>query len=72
VLSQVYGKKPERRVWFSYPLMHASFVNREGNEVAHLCASKAIELAPILFWLDCFPNWLMEATSRDCNFTLNQ
>ena len=49
-----------------------SFVNKEGNEVAHLCASKAIELAPVLFWLDCFPNWLMEATSRDCNFTLNQ
>ena len=49
-----------------------SFVNREGNEVAHLCASKAVELAPILFWLDCFPNWLLEATRRDCNITLNQ
>jgi hypothetical protein len=49
-----------------------SFVNREGNEVAHLCASKAIGLAPILFWLDYFSNWLMEAASRDCNVTLNQ
>jgi hypothetical protein len=49
-----------------------SFVNKEGNEVAHLCASKAIELAPVLFWLDCFPNWLIEAASKDYNFTLNQ
>jgi predicted transcriptional regulator YheO len=49
-----------------------SFVNREGNEVAHLCVSKAIELAPVLFWLNCFPNWLMKAARSDCNFTLNQ
>jgi hypothetical protein len=26
-----------------------SFVNREGNKVGHLCASKTVELAPVLF-----------------------
>jgi hypothetical protein len=30
-----------------------SFINREGNEVGHLCASKVVELARALFWLDC-------------------
>jgi hypothetical protein len=40
----------------SKPAPDVSFVNREGNEVAHLCASKTVELAPVLFWLDCFSN----------------
>lgn len=31
-----------------------------GGHGGELCASKAIELAPVLFWLDCFPSWLTE------------
>jgi hypothetical protein len=47
----------ERSVFFRS--FGVSFVNREGNELAHLCASKAVELAPVLFWLDCFSNCLL-------------
>ena len=52
------------RVFHSFDI---SFVNREGNEVAHLCASKASASFPLLSWSGCFPNWLMEAVSKDCN-----
>lgn len=31
-----------------------SFVNREGNEVAQLCASKVLESVPSLSWLAVF------------------
>ena len=52
------------RVFRSFDI---SFVNREGNEVAHLCASKASASFPLLSWSGCFPNWLMEAVSKYCN-----
>ena len=52
------------RVFHSFDI---SFVNREGNEVAHLCASKASASCPLLSRSGCFPNWLMEAVSKDCN-----
>ena len=52
------------RVFHSFDI---SFVNREGNEVAHLCASKASASFPLLSWSGRFPNWLMEAVSKDCN-----
>jgi hypothetical protein len=70
VIAGLWQEIKERSM--NFRSFQVSFVNREGNEVAHLCASKAIELAPVLFWLDCFPSWLMEAASRDCNVTLNQ
>jgi hypothetical protein len=59
---QVCGKKLERSVVFTS--FDVSFVNTEANKVAHLCASKAVELTHVLFWLDCFSNWLLEAASR--------
>ncbi|RLM75407.1 hypothetical protein C2845_PM15G04630 [Panicum miliaceum] len=52
------------RVFGSYQI---SFVKREGNAVAHLCASKASASSPLLSWSGCFPIWLMEAASKDCN-----
>ena len=56
--------RERRRVFHSFDI---SFVNREGNEVAHLCASKGSASFPLLSWSGCFPNWLMEAVSKYCN-----
>lgn len=44
---QVCGKKLERSVVFTS--FDVSFVNTEANKVAHLCASKAVELTHVLF-----------------------
>jgi hypothetical protein len=49
-----------------------SFVQREGNEAAHRCASMPSEATPLLSWSGLLPNWLVEIAGKDCNDSLNQ
>ncbi|KAF8656343.1 hypothetical protein HU200_060725 [Digitaria exilis] len=44
-----------------------SFVNREGNEAAHMCASMPSETSPSLSWSCSLPVWLVEIAGKECN-----
>jgi hypothetical protein len=47
-----------------------SYVHREDNGAAHVCASLPSSLEPELFWVDNFPMRLVDASEKDCNSTL--
>jgi hypothetical protein len=50
----------ERRVVFKS--FDVSFVNREGDEVAHLYASKAVELPPVFILARLLPQLTYESS----------
>jgi hypothetical protein len=54
----------------SFASLEFSFVHREGNGAAHVCASLPSLLQPDLAWLDLFPSRLEDATTKDCNPTV--
>lgn len=59
--STVYGIWQEiQELGRSFVSLEFSFVHREGNRAAHMCASLPSLLEPELFWLDCFPAPLPE------------
>jgi hypothetical protein len=51
----------------SFVSLEFSFVNREGNRAAHVCASMPSELEPDLERIGNFPGCLLEAFGTDCN-----
>ena len=66
--SAVYGLWQEiQELCRSFVSLEFSFVNREGNRAAHVCASLPSELEPDLEWLGNFPGCLLEAFGADCN-----
>jgi hypothetical protein len=52
------------RVFTSFDI---SFVNREGNEVAHWCAKLASRSSPRCVWSEYFPSDLLRIAHKDCN-----
>lgn len=55
----------------SFVSLNFSFVHREGNRAAHMCASMPSLLEPELVWANCFPSNLMEVTRSECNPVVN-
>jgi hypothetical protein len=43
-----------------------SFLNREGNKAAHLCASLTSSGNPVTSWLNIFPAFLVQVAETDC------
>ena len=66
--SAVYGLWQEiQELSNAFISIEFSFVHREGNGAAHVCASLPSELEPDLEWLGNFPGCLLEAFGADCN-----
>jgi ribonuclease HI len=55
----------------SFVSLNFSFVRRDGNRAAHLCATLPSVLEPELVWATCFPSNLMDLTRSDCNPVVN-
>ncbi|RLM69491.1 hypothetical protein C2845_PM17G09160 [Panicum miliaceum] len=56
-----------RELSLSFVSFACIHVKREGNEAAHLCACMPSASCPELSWFEPFPNWLKEATNKDCD-----
>jgi hypothetical protein len=66
--SAAYGLWQEiQELGRSFVSVEFSFVYREGNGAAHVCASLPSSLETELVWLDNFPLRLVEAIGADCN-----
>ena len=66
--SVVYGIWQEiRELSRSFVSLEFSFVNREGNRAAHVCASLPSVLEPDLEWIGNSLVCLLEAFGTDCN-----
>ena len=72
-LSIVSGLWQEiRELSRSFVCFKLSFVFREGNEAAHVCAGLASLSNPVEVWLHSFPQCLASVTESDCNPVISE
>ena len=51
----------------SFISFQVCWVRREANSLADLCSKFPSVVSPAHVWRGCFPPWLMEAATQDCN-----
>jgi hypothetical protein len=54
----------------SFSSFQVCFVRREANSLADRCVNEVSVESPVKLWLNCFPQWLEEATALDCNLAM--